>query len=165
MLGLLASGMIAGLAGGLVFSILLTVLVLTGPRAATVTLMQLLSGAIGSDGLLAGWIATLGAGAALGSLFAALVGRRHRRDAGRVASAALFLGLCLWLAEGLVGIPLLFGLPLVAGMADPLVFPILPPMLVSTLLFTSVLAAVFVGLRPRPARERGADARDLRRAA
>lgn len=165
MLVLLVCGMVAGLAGAIVFSTLLTVMVLVGPRAAIVTLMQLLSGAVGSEGLLAGWIATLGTGAALGGFFAALVGRRHMRNAGTVASTALFLGVSLWLAEGLVAIPLLFGLPPIAGLADPLVLPILPPMLVANLLFTSVLAAVFLWLPPRTVPARRAEARDLRRAA
>lgn len=165
MLRLVVSGMVAGVAGGIVFSTLLTVMMVTGRGAAMVTLMQLLAGALGSGRLLAGWIAVLGAGAALGGVFASLVGRRHMQKAGTVAGAALFLGLGLWFAEGLVGIPLLFGLPPVVGLADPLVWPMVPAMLVSNLLFTSVLAAVFLGLRPRTARARGVEARDLRRAA
>jgi hypothetical protein len=153
-------GVLAGLAGGIVLATWLTVMIVTGPAATMVTLMQLLGAALGHDGLLVGWIAALGAGAVLGGLFALVLGRAAWNPE-ILAVAALLFGLALWLAEGLVALPLLFQVAPVIGVADPRVWPLIPPMVVPNLLFSSVLAVVLLVFRPRPARATGAGAADL----
>jgi hypothetical protein len=161
----IASGIVAGLAGGIVLGTMLTFMTQDATAQGFVTLMGLVARDVGSTRLAVGWLVELGVCAALGALFGALCGRRPP-DAGAVASRALFFGLVLWGVSSLVGVPMLYGLPPVRGVVRSEVFPWIPALLAGWLLFVSVLAASFVwlGQRRRPA-VRSASPRDIRRAA
>jgi hypothetical protein len=152
------AGLVAGLAGGVMLGILLTVVMPSTPPLPMVRLMVLLSNALGSGGLLAGWLAVLGVSALLGAVFGAAL-TRHAGDTSAISGAALLLGVGLWLIEALVGL-FVFGAGLVLGL-----LPVLVILLVGNLLFASVLAAVFMAFSHRRVREQAADAAPLRRAA
>jgi hypothetical protein len=143
--------------------IVLTVVVPTTPGLPVASLMERLVTVTGAGGLLAGWAMTLGGSAVPGAIFGALLAGRGR-DTTTVATVALSCGLALWVVNGVIGVPLLYGAPPVVGLARLSFGPILIVMLLTDLIFFSALAVLFLGLSGRGPREPG-DARDLRRAA
>jgi hypothetical protein len=159
---LLLAGMLAGLAGGVVLGILLTVVMPTSSGLPMEPLMQLLVAAVGAPGALVGWGIVIGTSMVVGIVFALLV---RGPNVATVASTALALGVGLWLADALIGVPLLLGTSPLAAFTDPVLWPVTPFMLGASLVFTSVVAAVFLGLASRRAGARASAARDLQRAA
>lgn len=165
MRSLLLSGILAGLAGGIVLGILLTVVMPSTPGLPMVVLMRLLLAAIGSEQWLTGWIIVLGASAVIGVIFAGVL-RVRGRDPATVVSTALFIGLGSWLAEQVLVVPLLFDASAVTTLTEPVFWPLVPFVLVANLLFSSVLAAAFLGLHTgKRKRQSQSPASDLRRAA
>lgn len=138
----LVSGAVAGLAGGIVFATLATLMADVVTGIGTVTLIGLIKHAVGAGTLLSAWLIVLGVGILLGVLFGVLVGRPGR-DGGTVAACGLLCGLALSLLVGLVAVPLMLGLT----PADRATWAWLPATLMSCLLFTSVLAIIVVWLQ------------------
>lgn len=160
----LVSGLVAGLAGGVVLATLLTVVVPTTPGLPMRSLMRLLAGAAGSDSAMIGWIITLVLGALVGLVLAAIAGYRGRSGT-TVMGPALIIGAVVWLAALFVGVPLLFAVSPVAVPITPEFWPLAMFLCVASLLFISAVAAVFVGMASRPRRDDVRETRKLRRAA
>jgi hypothetical protein len=160
----LVSGILAGVAAGLVLGTMLTIMAQELAGDGFVTLMDVVARNLGSERLAVAWLVELAVSAGLGAVFGLLAGRRMP-DAGAVASRALFFGLVLWVATGLVAVPELFGVsPLaVPGRRD--LWPWMPALLIGWLLFASVLAGTFTWLGARRRVKRAASAPALRRAA
>lgn len=155
----LASGVVAGLAGGVVFGILATLMTDVVAGHGLVSLMRLIGQAVGSGSLLTAWMIVLAIGVLLGALFGILAGRPGR-DTGAVASYGLLYGLALGLLVGFVAVPLMLG----RSPSSREIWPWLPATLVACLLFASALAGTFVWLQgKRPGA--GGTRQTLRRAA
>lgn len=148
----LVSGAVAGLAGGVVFATLATVMTDVVVGTGSVTLIGLIGQAVGAGTLLSAWVIVLGIGALLGAIFGLLVGGPGR-DGSTVAACALLCGFVLGVVVGLVAVPLMLGLT----PADRAIWAWLPATLVSCLLFTSVVAIIVIWLQGGPAV--GGDAR------
>lgn len=71
-----------------------------------------------SDSILVAWALLLAAGAGMGALFAALIGRRRPGPAGGVSWAVAYAALW-WVAATLVVMPLALGAPPFAPITDP----------------------------------------------
>ena len=161
----LASGIVAGLAGGVLLGLVLTVVVPTNPGLPAASLMELLDRRVGVSRMLVGWLVVLAASGVLGALFGAML--RNRRTPERAAVVALVYAFVLWVVDGLVGVPLLFGAAPLTGLANPALWPLVVMAFGITLLFTSVMAATFLALRPPELRRDGeaVQARTYRHAA
>jgi hypothetical protein len=161
----LVPGIVAGLLAGVLLATMLTIMRQPVAGDGFTTLMGQLTGAVGSERLLVGWALVLVASAALGALFAVLAGARAG-DPGVVTSLGLFYGLALWAILGLVLVPRLLGLPLLAALRAQELWPWLPAILVACMLFVGLMTGVFVWLSAllRPARP-AVKAVTLRRAA
>lgn len=164
MRGVLVSGLVAGLAGGVVLATLLTVVTPTTPGLPMRSLMRLLAGAAGSESLMIGWIIILVLGAFVGVMFAAIAGDR-RRPGATMMGPALIIGAVVWLAALFVGVPLLFDVSPAAVAASANFWPLGMFLCVASLLFISAVAAVFVGMAAPRRRDDVPEARDMRRAA
>ena len=86
----LASGIVAGLAGGILLGLALTVVVPTHPGLPVASLMELLARRIGASALV-GWLVVLASSAVLGGVYGLLL--RNRRTPERAAVVALFYAL------------------------------------------------------------------------
>jgi hypothetical protein len=165
MRSLLISGILAGLAAGVALATLMTAVMPASPGLPMVVLMRLVLDAIGSEQWLTGWITVVGAGVVIGALFAGLLGMLGR-DSATVAGTAVFLGFGLSAVGQLVVVPLLFDASPIATLTDRTFWPIIPFVLLASVLFTSVMAAAFLGIRTSERQPRSESASsDLRRAA
>jgi hypothetical protein len=161
----LASGIVAGLAGGILLGLALTVVVPTHPGLPVVSLMELLDRGLGARRALVGWVAVLAASGVLGAVYGALL--RNRRTPERASVVALFFALVLGMLEALVAVPLLVGAAPVLGLANPALWPLAVLAVGINLLSASVMAATFLALRPRegPRDQPAREARTVPRAA
>jgi hypothetical protein len=160
----LFSGIVGGLAAGIVLGLLLSAVVPSDMGLPHRALMEFLAEGLGLRSLVLAWLVTLAASALLGAIFAGLV--RRSRDAGTVSSVALAFGLAVWVVVSAIAGPLLIGASPVTGLRNIMrVWPLVVGCLMFSLLFLSVLAFVFLTLRSRGERAPVAEARPLRRAA
>jgi hypothetical protein len=163
MRNVLFSGLVAGVAGGIPLGLLLSAIVPSDMGLPGRSLMELVAAAMGSKHVALAWIVMLGISALLGVIFSGLV--RRAADAGTVASMALLSGVVLWAIVGTVVAPLLTGGRPLVGLTDMKVWPLVVGALMLSLLFWSVVAAVFLWHRHRRARAEVTGVRELRRAA
>ena len=161
----LASGIVAGLAGGVLLGLVLTVVVLTHPELPVASLMELLDRRVGASRALVGWIVVLAASGVLGALYGALL--RNRRTPESASIMALVYAVVLGILEGLIVVPLLVGAAPLVGLANPALWPIAVLAFGINLLFASIMAGTFLALRPHEPRHEppAADARTYHRAA
>jgi uncharacterized membrane protein YagU involved in acid resistance len=130
----LGQGVVAGLAGGIVFGALMAMMGMIGMIAMLV----------GSSSVAVGWLVHLvisaGFGAVLGLVLPARLG------AGAVLGAGAGYGVVLWVVGPLLLMPAMLGMPLFMVNTTAMMS------LVGHILYGLVAAAVLVGLRRRPVR-------------
>ena len=93
-------GALAGLAGGIVFGVLMHAMGMLG----------MVAGLIGADSVAVGWGVHLVNSAIIGAVFGALAGGRLR-SWGTAAGAGLVYGAVWWVLGGLIIMPLWLGMP------------------------------------------------------
>ena len=162
MRNVLFAGILGGLAAGFLIGLLLSAIVPTDAGLPDHSLMALLAGALGAKHLAPAWMVTLGVGALLGAVFGGLA--RHARG-GSVASAALLVAFVLWAIVATIGVPTLLGTRPVVGLMGMRAWPLVVGTLMLTLLFWSILTAVFLWCRGRARRVGVTRVRELPRAA
>jgi hypothetical protein len=144
----LACGIVAGVAGGVVYGVMLHIMTVPAPGYEFLTGIQLFARAVGSDLAVAGWAVHLVVSAAIGALFGLLAGALGR-EAGAVAAWGLVFALAFFALDILVVTPRLLGLPPVAALAERALWAILPGSLMGHLVYAAVLAGGFLWLRAR----------------
>ena len=144
----LVCGIVAGVAGGFVYGLMLYIMTVPAPGYEFLTGIQLFARSVGSDRAVAGWAVHLGVSAVIGALFGLLAGGLARDSAG-VAAWGLLFGLAFWGLDMLIVTPRLLGLPPVLALGEQALWAILPGSLMGHLVFAAILAGAFMWLRPR----------------
>jgi hypothetical protein len=106
----MVAGVLAGLAGGLAFGVLMILPVITGRGLSQTGLLSQLSRLVGTEDLGVLWSIHAAMSAFFGVLFAAFVSPRDRR---RVVPLAMAYGVLLWLFGAFLALRILVHEPLV----------------------------------------------------
>lgn len=132
----------AGLVGGIVAAIVLSILGVKGPHGEVVGAITVLSRAVGSDRLVAGWLVDLAATVVLGALFGVVYGMAGARRESASWWAVAY-GLVCWIVGWFVVLPSpLHDAPRAAA-TDPTLFQLAVAGLVASFGFAAVLAGAF----------------------
>jgi len=161
----IGAGALAGLAGGVVWGVLLSLmqtLTLVGGDV-DVSMMSQIGRAVRSESLLVAWGVHLLISVALGVLFGVVAGRwADRQDTG--AASGLAFGLLVWVFGWQVAMPLLLGEPVFGFVRELRYTPFAVGSLMGHIIYGAVLGGGVGLLRQRGERE-AARLTSLRRAA
>jgi hypothetical protein len=106
----IGAGIVAGLAGGLVFGAVMALMAVPTPDGMKMPMMAMVAKVIRSDSLLVGWIYHLFNSAVIGALFGWLLGARVTGMGAGLAWGALY-GIVWWVLGGLILMPVFLGMP------------------------------------------------------
>ncbi len=140
----IGSGIIAGLAAGIVFGIGMQVM--ETPDGMPV--MVMVANVVGSDSLAVGWLYHLFNSAVIGGIFGWLLGARSSTVAKGLLYGGLY-GFAWWILGGLILMPLALGMPAFGPLMDPQMRPVAMGSLMGHLLYGLILGGLFVPLHPR----------------
>src|SRR5262245_34252108 len=157
----IALGAGAGLAGGLVATLMLWILGIKGHEGQITSPIALLSHLVGSSSLVAGGLVLIVVGTAVGVLFGVLyaaVGLRRES----VAGWATLYGMAWWIVGWFAVMPPPLRLAPWQALADPLLFQMAVAGLLACLAFGTALAGAFTLLGPVEAAMREARPRSGR---
>ena len=140
------AGIFAGLAGGIVFGILMQALTTTTEAGTRVPLMTLVANIVGSDSVGVGWIYHLFNSAVIGGLFGWILGGRVGGYGSAVGWGAGY-GFAWWILGALILMPVLLGMPAFAPLQMPMMRPVALTSLIGHLMFGVLLGAAFVPFR------------------
>ncbi|HEV8363608.1 MAG TPA: hypothetical protein VGQ52_08805 [Gemmatimonadaceae bacterium] len=144
----IANGALAGIAGGLVFGVLMQMMTAPTPDGGSMPMMGMVAMVVRSESLVVGWIYHLFNSAVIGALFAWLLGDRagtYRAGLGWGAS----WGVVWWVLGALILMPLLLGMPAFAALRMAPMRPVAMGSLVGHVIYGLVLGAAYVRLRMR----------------
>lgn len=134
----IGAGVIAGLAGGVTFGMVMQIIPLpTGGRMINQVAML-----IGARSAMAGWIVHMAISAAIGALFGALFGR-FVRSYGLAAALGVAYGFAWWIVGGLVLMPLALGARVFAPISMELWRPIGFISMIGHMLYGFVLGVMY----------------------
>lgn len=141
----LRAGALAGLAGGIVFGVMMQMMQAPAPDGGEMPMMAMVAGVVRSDSLLVGWLYHLFNSVIIGALFGLLLGGSVRGLGSGLALGAAW-GLVWWVLGGLVLMPLLLGMPAFAALREPAMRPVAWGSLLGHLLFGLILGGIYVRL-------------------
>lgn len=141
----LMAGALAGLAGGLVFGIMMQMMSAPTPDGGRMPMMAMVAMVVRSESLAVGWLYHLFNSAVIGGLFGVLLGDRATGTGGGVAWGALW-GALWWVLGGLILMPVLLGMPVFASLRMPPMRPVAVGSLVGHLIFGAIMGFAFVRL-------------------
>jgi hypothetical protein len=114
------NGIAAGLAGGVVFGLMMQMMTAPTPDGGRMPMMAMVAQVVGSDSIAVGWIYHLFNSAVIGGLFGWLLGARAHSSAPALAWGAAY-GFVWWILGGLILMPVLLGMPAFAPlMMEPM---------------------------------------------
>ena len=146
----IGGGAAAGLAAGVVFGILMTMMTAPTPDGGRMPMMAMVAQVVGSESLVVGWLYHLFNSAVIGALFGWLLGTRAGTTGAGVGWGALY-GLAWWVLGGLILMPILLGMPAFAPLAMAPMRPVALGSLVGHLIYGAILGAGYVWLAGREA--------------
>ncbi len=138
----LTASLIAGLIGGLVFGIMMQIMKTPDGK---MPMMGMLAMVVGSKSLVVGWLYHLFNSAVIGALFGWLLGDRVRGYGSGLGWGALY-GVAWWVLGGLILMPVLLGMPVLAPLTMAGMMPVAMGSLVGHLIYGLILGAAFVWL-------------------
>ena len=144
----ISNGAIAGIAGGLLFGLMMQMMSAPTPDGGSMPMMAMVAMVVRSESLFVGWVYHLFNSAVIGALFGWLLGERARSYGSGLAWGALW-GIVWWVLGALILMPLLLGMPAFASLKMPPMRPVAVGSLVGHVIYGLVLGAVFVRLRAR----------------
>jgi len=144
----ISSGALAGIAGGLVFGVLMQLMSAPTPEGGTMPMMAMVAMVVRSESLFVGWIYHLFNSAVIGGLFGWLLGERARSYGSGLAWGAVW-GVVWWVLGGLILMPLVLGMPAFASLRMAPMRPVAFGSLIGHVIYGLVLGAAFVRLRAR----------------
>jgi|SRR5919108_450376 hypothetical protein len=154
----MAAGVIAGLAAGAVFGIMMQLMTAPGPEGARMPMMAMIARVVRSDSVAVGWAYHLFNSALIGAIFGAWVGRSLRGYGSAILWGAAY-GLGWWVLGGLVLMPILLGMPPLAPVAMAPMRPVAMGSLVGHVVFGLILGVGFLVLRGRWSEEQATPVR------
>ncbi|MGH7713764.1 MAG: hypothetical protein ACREOG_20945 [Gemmatimonadaceae bacterium] len=144
----ISNGAVAGIAGGLVFGVMMQMMSAPTPDGGTMPMMAMVAMVVRSESLFVGWVYHLFNSAVIGGLFGWLLGDRARSYGSGLTWGAVW-GVVWWVLGGLILMPLLLGMPAFASLRMPPMRPVAFGSLVGHVIYGLVLGAVFVRLGAR----------------
>lgn len=149
---------LAGIAGGLVFGVMMLMMSAPTTDGGTMPMMAMVAMVVRSESLFMGWIYHLFNSAVIGGLFGWLLGDRAGNYGSAIAWGAVW-GIVWWVLGALILMPLLLGMPAFASLRMPPMRPVAWGSLVGHVIYGLVLGAAFVSLRARGGSRAPAQAR------
>jgi hypothetical protein len=144
----ISAGALAGIAGGLVFGIIMQMMSAPTPDGGSMPMMGMVAMVVRSQSLVVGWIYHLFNSAVIGGLFGWLLGDRARSYGAGLAWGAAW-GIVWWILGALILMPLLLGMPAFASLRMPPMRPVAMGSLVGHVIYGLLLGAAYVRLRAR----------------
>jgi hypothetical protein len=146
----LGASVVAGLAGGLVFGVMMHMMVAPTPDGGQMPMMAMIGQIIGSPSVVVGWMCHLFNSAVIGAIFGWLLGNNVRTLGSAFGWGAAY-GLGWWILGGLVLMPVLLGMPAFAPVTMPGMRGIAMGSLIGHLLYGLTLGGVLAATH-RPIR-------------
>lgn len=144
----ISAGALAGIAGGLVFGVMMQMMTAPTPDGTMMPMMAMVAMVVRSESLVVGWLYHLFNSAVIGALFGWLLGDRVHGYTGGLVWGALW-GLVWWVLGGLIMMPILLGMPAFAPLRMPPMRPVALGSLVGHLIYGLLLGVAFVRLWAR----------------
>jgi uncharacterized membrane protein YagU involved in acid resistance len=141
----LLSGAAAGIAGGVIFGVMMQMMNAPTPDGGSTPMMQMVAMVVGSTSLAVGWLYHLFNSAVIGALFAWLFGNRTHDYIGGFSYGALW-GVVWWILGGLILMPLLLDMPVFAPLQMPPMRMVAIGSLIGHLIYGLTLGGVYVRL-------------------
>lgn len=138
-------GIAAGLAGGVVFGIMMQMMTAPTPEGAQMPMMAMVAKVVRSDSVAVGWIYHLFNSAVIGAIFGWLLGSRSHNYGPALAWGAGY-GFVWWILGGLILMPLLLGMPAFAPLQMEPMRPVAFGSLVGHLIYGLILGGGFAML-------------------
>jgi hypothetical protein len=142
----LAAGAVAGLAGGLVFGVMMQMMSAPTPQGEKMPMMAMVAMVVHSNRMLVGWVYHLFNSAIIGGLFGLVLGDRVHSTAGGLGLGAAW-GVVWWILGALILMPILLGMPAFAPLQMPPMRPVAMGSLIGHLIFGLITGFVFVRVR------------------
>lgn len=141
------AGAAAGLAGGLIFGVMMQLMSAPMPDGGSVPMMAMVAMVVKSESIVVGWLYHLFNSAVIGALFGAILGQRVvDRRTGFVFGAAW--GGVWWVLGGLILMPLALGMEPFAPLQMPPMRPVALGSLAGHLIYGLILGFVFTVVAP-----------------
>ncbi|MFN2421785.1 MAG: hypothetical protein ABR527_10495 [Gemmatimonadota bacterium] len=146
----IATGAIAGIVGGILFGIIMTVMTAPTPDGGRMPMMTMVAMVVKSDSIAIGWLYHLFNSAVIGGLFGLLLGGRVGSLGGGLGWGALW-GVLWWVLGGLILMPLLLDMKAFAPLAMSPMRMVAVASLVGHLLYGLILGSAYAKLSARSA--------------
>jgi hypothetical protein len=141
----LGASVVAGLAGGLVFGLMMHMMMAPTPDGGHMPMMVMIGQIIGSPSVAVGWIYHLFNSALIGAMFGWLLGNSvHSLGSGFTWGAAYGFG--WWVLGGLIVMPVLLGMPVFAPLTTPAMRGVAMGSLIGHLMYGLTLGGVFAAM-------------------
>lgn len=136
------AGALAGLAGGVVFGLMMTMMSAPTPDGGQMPMMAMVGMVVRSPSVLAGWLYHLFNSVVIGAIFGWLLGNRVQSYAIGVALGAAY-GLAWWALGGLILMPVLLGMPAFAPLMMAPMVPVAIGSLIGHLIFGAIAGVAY----------------------
>lgn len=142
----IGAGILAGLAAGVVFGIMMTMMTAPTPDGGRMPMMAMVAQVVGSDSLAVGWVYHLFNSALIGAIFGWLLGRGGRGYGGALAKGVGY-GILWWILGAQILMPLFLGMEPFAALSMAPMRPVAVMSLVGHVIYGGILGLVYAGLR------------------
>jgi hypothetical protein len=142
----LLHGAAAGIAGGVMFGVMMQMMNAPTPDGASIPMMQMVAMVVGSTSLAVGWLYHLFNSAVIGALFGAFFGARIQNYSSGFSYGALW-GAIWWVLGGLILMPVLLDMPAFAPLRMAPMRGVAMGSLVGHLVFGLILGGVYARLQ------------------
>ena len=141
----IAAGALAGLAGGLLFGIMMQMMSAPTPEGGKMPMMAMVAMVVRSNSLAVGWLYHLFNSAVIGALFGAVLGGRVRNIGSGIGWGAVW-GFVWWILGGLILMPVFLGMPAFATLQMPPMRMVAMGSLIGHLIYGVVMGFAFARL-------------------
>ena len=139
------AGVLAGLAGGVAFGLMMQFMTAPAPDDGQVPMMQMVANVVRSDNLAVGWVYHLFNSAVLGAIFGLLARNRLSSYAIAVGGGAIY-GLVWWVLGALILMPVFLGMAPFAPLTMVPMVPVALGSLVGHLIYGVILGTGYLAI-------------------
>ncbi|MEX2599943.1 MAG: DUF6789 family protein [Dehalococcoidia bacterium] len=139
-------GIAAGLAGGLVFGIMMQMMTAPAPDGGRMPMMEMVAMVVESNNLAIGWLYHLFNSAVIGLIFGVVAADRLQSGKMVVGAGAVY-GVVWWVLGALILMPMLLGMPIFAPLRMEEMIPVAMGSLMGHLIFGVILGGVYHWMR------------------
>ena len=141
----IAAGALAGIAGGLLFGIMMQMMFAPTPQGGKMPMMAMVAMVVRSDSLAVGWLYHLFNSAVIGGLFGAVLGSRVHNVGSGIGWGGVW-GFVWWILGALILMPVFLGMPAFAPLQMPPMRLVAMGSLIGHLIFGVVMGFAFARL-------------------